>query len=31
MGYTDYNFQSDPDFREPTSSSIFTLGRGAII
>ena len=30
LGYTDYDFQSDRDSRKSTSSSVFTLGGGAI-
>ena len=31
VGYTDSDFQSDPDSRKSTSGSMFTLNGGAII
>ena len=31
IGYTDLDFPLDPDFKKSTSSSILTLGGGAII
>ena len=30
-GHTDYDFQTDVDFRKSTSGSIFTLGGAAIV
>ncbi|XP_050255054.1 secreted RxLR effector protein 161-like [Quercus robur] len=30
IGYTDFDFQSDHDFRKSTSGCVFTLGGGAI-
>ena len=30
-GHTDYDFQTDVDFRKSTSGSIFTIGGGAIV
>ena len=30
IGYTDFDFQSDLDFRKSTSGYVFTLGGGAI-
>ena len=30
IGYTDFDFQSDLDFRKSTSGCVFTLGGGAI-
>ena len=30
LGYTDSDFQSDIDFRKPTSGYVFTFGGGAI-
>ena len=31
VGYTDSDFQSDPDSRKSTSGSVFTLNGGAIV
>ena len=31
IGYTDSNFQSSPNFKKSTSSSVFTFGWGDII
>ena len=31
VGYTDSNFQLDPDSRKSTSGSVFTLNGGAIV
>ena len=31
VGYTNSDFQSDPDSRKSTSSSVFTLNGGAIV